>query len=285
MLTVIVACIAFFVIYDFPETASFLTPEERAFVTYRLRYDGQESEAAGVRVAQNEKQDWKSVKAAFLDWQIWVNILVYWGYVCPLYGVSLFMPTIIKELGFSTTSSQLLTVPPYVTAAVLTVVVAYAADKKRIRSPFIMVCFLFQLIGFIMCISSGKFGVTYSGVFIAACAIYPTHPTNLTWLSNNLAGSYKRAVGVAIQISMGNMAGAMASNFYRKEDSPRYILGHALEIGFICVGMVAATILIVSYDRINKKRARQVANGEHNGYTPEELSDLGDRAITFKYTL
>ena len=81
------------------------------------------------------------------------------------------------------------------------------------------------------------------------------------------------------------MAGAMASNFYRSEDAPRYILGHALEIGFICVGMIAATILIISYDRINKKRAKQVANGEHNQYTAEELSDLGDRAMTFRYTL
>ncbi|KAK4502735.1 hypothetical protein PRZ48_006161 [Zasmidium cellare] len=285
ILTVLVAVAAYFVIYDFPETATFLTPEERAFVVYRLRYDGQDVAANGQRVAQNEKQDWNSVKAALLDWQIWINVFVYWGYVCPLYGVSLFLPTIIKDLGFSTTSSQLLTVPPYVVASVLTVLVAYAADKKRIRSPFIMVCFVFQLVGFIMCISSGTFGVTYAGVFIAACAIYPTHPSNLTWLSNNLAGSYKRAIGVAIQISMGNMAGAMASNFYRKKDAPRYILGHALEIGFICVGMVAATILIVSYDRINKKRVKQVANGEHNGYTPEELSDLGDRAMTFRYTL
>ena len=57
------------------------------------------------------------------------------------------------------------------------------------------------------------------------------------------------------------------------------------EIGFITAGLIAATILIFSYKRVNAKRERQVAAGEHNGYTPEELSDLGDKAPTFRYTL
>lgn len=95
-----------------------------------------------------------------------VNIIVYWGYVCPLYGLSLFLPTIIKELGYKTTTAQLLTVPIYITASIICVGVAYIADRKRIRFPFILGGLIFQLIGFIMCISSGNAGVTYAGVFI-----------------------------------------------------------------------------------------------------------------------
>jgi len=78
---------------------------------------------------------------------------------------------------------------------------------------------------------------------------------------------------------------AMASNFYRAKDAPRYKLGHSIEIGFVCAGIIVITFLNFNYRRINKKRAKQMANGEHNGYTPEELSDLGDRAITFRYMI
>lgn len=77
----------------------------------------------------------------------------------------------------------------------------------------------------------------------------------------------------------------MASNFYRAEDAPRYILGHALELGFIVAGILAGIILVLNYKRINKKRERQLAEGAHNGYTPEELAALGDRAMTFRYVL
>lgn len=79
-MTVIVAILAFFVLFDFPETATFLTPEERAFVVYRLKYQGQDENDAH-KVAQAEEFSWKYVKDAFLDWQIWVNIWVYWGIV------------------------------------------------------------------------------------------------------------------------------------------------------------------------------------------------------------
>lgn len=77
----------------------------------------------------------------------------------------------------------------------------------------------------------------------------------------------------------------MASNFYRAKDAPRYKLGHGLEIGFICLGLVALTIQAMNYKRINKKRDTQIAAGEHNGYTPEDLSEFGDKAVTFRYTL
>jgi hypothetical protein len=285
ILTVLCACAAYFVIHDFPETAKFLTPEERAFVAYRLKYDGQDAcTPDGQKVPQNDERSWKFVRAASADWQVWVNVFVYWGYVCPLYGLSLFMPTIIKELGFKTTSAQLLTVPVYVAACIVTIAVAYAADKTKIRSPYIFTGFFFQLVGFIMCISTGNAGVTYAGVFIAACAIYPVHPSNITWLSNNLCGTYKRAVGMGMQISLGNLAGAYASNFYRRKDAPRYFLGHGLEIGFITMGIIAASIQLIGYRRVNAKREKALLDSEHNTSTPEELSELGDKAITFRYT-
>ncbi|KAI4834406.1 MFS general substrate transporter [Aureobasidium sp. EXF-8845] len=286
LLTFLVAIVAFFVLVDYPETASFLTVEERAFITYRLKYDGQDTSAAhGYRVAQTDRSDKKFLFAAFKDWQIWVNVVVYWGYVCPLYGISLFLPTIIKELGYKTTTAQLLTVPIYVVASAITIAVAYAADRKRLRSPWILVGLCFQAVGFIMCIATSHPGVTYAGIFIAACALYQCQPSNITWLSNNLSGSYKRAVGMGIQISVGNLAGAMASNFYRSADAPRYKLGHGLEIGFICMGAIALLIQVFGYRRINKQREISLAEGEAEKLTVEELGDLGDKAVTFRYTL
>ncbi|KAI0539229.1 major facilitator superfamily domain-containing protein [Xylaria digitata] len=283
--TVVVAVAAFFLLYDFPETATFLTEEERAFVIFRLKYQGhlEAKDEGSVQVAQADEFEWKYVWAAFKDWQIWVNIFVYWGIVCPLYGISLFLPSIIKNLGYVSSTAQLLTVPIYVTAALLAIVVAYFSDRVGKRSPFVVTCMCAILVGFILCISTSNPSAVYAGVFIAAAGLYPAFAGNIAWLSNNLAGDYKRSAGMAIQIGVGNLGGAFASNFYRQKDSPRYILGHALELGFTSVGLIAAVILILSYSRINKKRARIVREGGHNQFTPEELSVKGDRAVTFRY--
>ena len=59
-------------------------------------------------------------------------------------------------------------------------------------------------------IASSNPKVVYGGVFISACAIYPAFPGVITWLSNNLCGSYKRSAGMAIQIGVGNLGGVSA---------------------------------------------------------------------------
>ncbi|KAL7894925.1 major facilitator superfamily domain-containing protein [Trichoderma sp. SZMC 28014] len=286
--TVLVAASAFFFLFDFPETATFLTEEERAFVIHRLKYQGQvqllaDGTANQTQVAQAEEFQWKYVWQAFTDWQIWVNIVVYWSIVCPLYGISLFLPTIIKSLHYTSSTAQLMTVPIYVVAAILAVITAWFSDRVGKRSPFIIGYLFMMILGYGMCIGSSNPKVVYGGIFLVACAIYPSFPGNITWLCNNLSGSYKRSAGMAIQIGVGNLGGAMASNFYRQVDSPRYILGHGLELGFISMGIVASVILIVSYHTINKKRETKLANGEAANYTPQELSEMGDKAVTFRY--
>jgi hypothetical protein len=75
----------------------------------------------------------------------------------------------------------------------------------------------------------------------------------------------------------------MSSNFYRARDAPRYMLGHGLELGFIGGGIIASVILLVGYAAQNKKRDRRIAEGALDSYTAQELSEKGDRAVTYRY--
>lgn len=289
LLTVAIAFCAYFLVYDFPDTASFLTPEEQAWAVHRLKYQG--SSRSGRMIAETDKFQWKYVVRAVTDWQLYVGLIMYWGIVCPLYGISIFLPTIINELGYKAVYAQLLTIPIYFTAAVMTVVVCFFSDRAakagKERSPYIFWPMCAILAGFIMAIGGSAAGnvpgVVYAGVFIATCGIYPAFPGNITWMSNNLAGSYKRAAGMAFHIGVGNLGGAMASNFYRTKDEPKFLLGHGLEIMFCVLGLIAVVVLRLNYKKINAKRERIADDGGH--YTDQELSQMGDRAPTFRYQL
>lgn len=50
-----------------------------------------------------------------------------------LYAFSLFIPTIIQQMGYQSTRAQLLSVPPYAVAAVVTITVGYVADRTGKR--------------------------------------------------------------------------------------------------------------------------------------------------------
>ena len=64
-----------------------------------------------------------------------------------LYGISTFMPAIIKGLGYANVYANLLTVPVYFVAAAAFLTTAYLSDKYQLRSPFIAFGFVMYLIG------------------------------------------------------------------------------------------------------------------------------------------
>ena len=112
LLTVVIGFVSFWVVQDFPDDATFLKPLERHVVLMRLKSDGQASH-------RYETFKWKYFWAAFKDWKTWTGMLMYMGVDGSLYAFSLFLPSVINELGYTATRAQLLTVPPYSVACLM----------------------------------------------------------------------------------------------------------------------------------------------------------------------
>jgi nitrate/nitrite transporter NarK len=78
---------------DGPQSATWLSPAERALVAARVSDDAMPAGSpAATRAAH-------SVRAAFTDARVWALSLVYLAGTVALYGVNFWMPTIIQELG------------------------------------------------------------------------------------------------------------------------------------------------------------------------------------------
>ncbi|KAJ6498892.1 MFS general substrate transporter [Mycena sanguinolenta] len=280
--TVAVGCLAFLVLVDFPATASFLTLEERSFIVWRKKYDNSS-------VGEEEHFEMRHLVAALIDWQVWLHILIYFSIVGPLYGITLFLPTIISTFGHNVPVSQLLTVPPYVFATIVLFIFAYWSDKIKKRSPFIYAGLFMLLIGFSINISNAPSGAKYFGTFFCVAGSYASFPGVVAWLGNNEAGQYKRGIAMALHIGIGNFSGAIASNIYRTQDKPRFIIGHGCELMFVGIGLICVPIAVLTYTRINKRRDERargmLERGEKNLYTNKELREMGDRAPDFRYTI
>ncbi len=143
--------------------AKFLTASERIEVQRRI---GEE------RGSLSDEFDLKYVGQALKDWKIWIMAIIALGTFTALYSVSLFLPTIIKELGYADNAAQLLTVPPYVLACICTVAGSFFADKFGQRGVFLLGFELVAIVGFIMLITSDDPHVQYAGTFFAAAGNY-----------------------------------------------------------------------------------------------------------------
>lgn len=170
LVTIAVAIASYAIMVDYPDTAHFLTEEEREYILDRLKHHGFRGEGAG-KIEEDDEFSWPAIKSAFMSWQVGLGVLLFMACVAPLYGISLFLPTIIKDLGYKKSVAQLMTVPVYTLAACTSIAVAYAADKLGKRTPFLFGSLFVIMIGYIMCISTGSPAVVYAGVFFAAAGV------------------------------------------------------------------------------------------------------------------
>ncbi|KAJ7224133.1 major facilitator superfamily domain-containing protein [Mycena pura] len=247
LVTVVAGAASFWIIQDFPDTAKFLTEAERTVVIRRLQADDQYS-------AGGEALRWKYIWKSLIDWKTWVGMAVYTGADMPLYAFALFLPTIISQVWFDATPANLLTVPVYFWACCITCLVNFSADRWGRRGLLNIVFLCIGGAGYIILIASRNPALSYFATFMATCGIYPV--IRFAWMSNNVEGSYKRSVSLAMVISFGNINGAVSSNVYRNKDKPWYRLGHGLVLMYIMFGIIASTGYYFGVRAENARRDR-----------------------------
>ena len=160
----------------------------------------------------------KYVYQAITDWKIYIFMLICMAGFCPIYSFALFLPTIIKNMGYTANDAQLMSVPPYVCACFFTIVASWYADRVKKRGIFLMGFQLVAIAGFAMLAATGKPSVQYAGTVLAAIGIYPQIPLGMAWNSGNIGGSLKRGTGIAMQVMGGNCGGIIASYVYLSRD-------------------------------------------------------------------
>jgi len=308
--TIIIGFLTAFVLPENLENASFFTEEERVFAVKRFRLDdsgfsnASASPETGTKddndlnvgpvdfstYPEDEKFEWKEVTRGLFDIQTWLTGLATFGYLVGLYSYSYFLPTIVSGLGYTGSEAQLHTVPPYVLATVLTVVVAFLSDRFKMRGPFVLICLPVSAIGFVLAITADNDRTRYIAVFFMATGAYPTTPCVFSVLPNNSSGHYKKASAVAFQILLGNLSGFVATFAYTSDQKPKYIRGHTISLCFVVFSwiLIACNVCYCLWENKARRDGRREDNLikyktlVHEGKTQ---APIGDRHPNFRFTL
>ncbi|KAH7002669.1 major facilitator superfamily domain-containing protein [Ilyonectria destructans] len=264
-------------VFDWPENARFLSPDDRIRVQRRIIADRQGRTA--------EDFDKRHIFAALKDWKTYGYMVIYMGCLVPLYAFSLFLPTILRGMGYQGTHAQLMSVAPYAAAATVTVAIGFLADRTRWRGYLNMVTVTVGIAGFLMLISTSNPKVQYAGTFFGAIGIYPTIPNTLSWIVNNTEGSLKRAVVLGLVVGWGNLNGVVSSNIYLVKQAPRFWTGHSVVLGYQVIFLLGGSIFMhFALARQNKLRREGKMNEKWDAMTEDERWVAGDKRPDFVYT-
>ena len=146
-------------IVDFPDRATFLQPEQRAFIIARVNADRGDAEADHFTLKVGLKH------AA--DLKLWAFGLIFCFSTMPAYAFSYFLPVILSGGGYSRELSLILSAPPYVAAAIFTFAMAVFSDKRKNRAIFIGLSATVCFTGLFIMAYAGTLGVRYFGSFLA----------------------------------------------------------------------------------------------------------------------
>lgn len=131
-----------------PSRAKFLMPQEREVASLRMKHD---SHGAEEEIVDDEHLSLHWVRMAILSPNTWFCSLAWFfllipirssnydEHVCAAFAnlkaqrFSLFLPTIIQTLGYTTTKAQLYTVPPNVVAFSCVLLTAAFSDHFKMR--------------------------------------------------------------------------------------------------------------------------------------------------------
>ncbi|KAK6499165.1 hypothetical protein TWF481_011736 [Arthrobotrys musiformis] len=286
IVTVLLGVICYIFLVESPAlSTSWLEPEEIRYLELRqlarrLSLSSRQESTPTVRVLLDVLTDWKMVLLIFVNW----------SQAVPNYALKFTMPQIIKNMGFTSATAQLLTIPPYSCGAISAYGFSVIADRKSWRMPFILVPQLCVIVAFAILFNKAanikdNIAVCYFAVCLSCFGMYPILPGVNAWNVSNVISPTKRAISIGYLICMGNAGGIIGSYIYIEKEKPRYPTGFGASFGFAAAGIVAGLILEYCLWNINRKNARFTEEEIREKYSEEELDKMGEKSPLFKYTL
>ncbi|KAL8663995.1 MAG: hypothetical protein Q9202_003412 [Teloschistes flavicans] len=280
VITIAYGLVTIFFLPATPSHARFLSEAEREAAVHRMGLDAHGATQASK--VESEKFSWHWVRMAILNVNTIVLSLNFFAIITPIYSFSLFLPTIISSLGYSSVKAQLFTVPPNMAGFFAVILCTYLSDKINARGPIMIGCCSVAIIGYIMLLIKTRPLVHYGGTFLVAVGVFPSSPAVMGWLANNLAPHYVRATGTGLQIAIANCSAFIATFTYLKKDAPNYTTGHAINLGMLVFSLILSTTNITYCKWENRRRLR----GERD-YRLSEGDEglLGYQHPSFRYTI
>ncbi|KAF5377027.1 hypothetical protein D9757_007751 [Collybiopsis confluens] len=284
----------------------FMTPEMKELLIRRLARDNPSA------TTDQDKFSFREVARSLKSPHVLIIFAMFYFSGTLLFGQALFLPSIVNQLGFSPNRTQLLSVGPFATGFLVTLVVSTWSDRMKSRAVPTMMISLLALAGFSLYLgtlfplsevpptyplsigSTAKF-TRYGSLFLTVPGIYAAVPAISAWMSNNSEPHYRRATSIALGFIATNAGGITSTWLFPSKEAPNFRRATIINITFSLLIILGAGLNAFYLDYMNKQKIKnrdQILapyNLESDDVKRTNATrawvELGDRHPDFKYTL
>uniref|UniRef100_A0A8H7Y4K6 Major facilitator superfamily (MFS) profile domain-containing protein n=2 Tax=Psilocybe cubensis TaxID=181762 RepID=A0A8H7Y4K6_PSICU len=253
-----------------PRDSKFLTHDEKEVIMRRLERDRPS-------INPSDKFSFWEVFRSLSSPQVIFMFIIFFMLGTTLYGLALFLPSIVNQLGFSPNKSQLLSVGPFAAGFFITFLVAYLSDKYNSRGIPSAIVSMLAVIGFAVYLRTDHKFTAYGSLYLTVPGVYACAPMLCAWMANNSEPYYRRATSVAIGFVATNAGGILSTWRFPTKEGPRFRKTTIMDLTFSVLIVVFCLInmLYLNWRNQQKKKQRTALLAP---YADEKRSDGGERA-------
>ncbi|KAH9907612.1 MFS general substrate transporter [Xylariomycetidae sp. FL2044] len=270
VITIGLSLLAFATLTDRPETARWLTAEEKSLAVARVKSE---------RVAQTavlDTMDRRKLWLGFWNPVVLVTALMFLFNNITVQGLAFFTPTIVASIypDYTTVQKQLYTVPPYVVGAAFVIILPLLSWRTDRRQIFLIATAPLTMMGYIMFLASTDPTVRYAATFFTAISCFAVGPLANAQVAVQVVSDSARSMSLGTNMMFGNVGGLIATWSYLSWDGPDYPIGNGLNLASACVILVLATAALLWMRADNKRRERRNVEEELAGLSATEVESL-----------
>ncbi|KAH7014555.1 major facilitator superfamily domain-containing protein [Microdochium trichocladiopsis] len=272
-MTTLWAVVCFFLVPSDTQSAWFLNEAEKQAAKARLQKDSVETSEGNFNLGQ--------ALSEFKTPHGWIRIVIVFVAGTVLTSNANFLAMVVTRLGLSVIQTNLYTVAPALTGAVVLIAYCKSSDHFRERGDHMAGSFVVSLVGYalLFTIDPTNTSILYFAIFLCTLGAYPSTPLGAAWLVANIPDLNARALTSGVYIAAANSAGFLSSNIYLSAEAPRYVTSLRVNITMCCLG-AAATTAYGTWMRWENRRRDQKYGGGVAGDTSS-----GSRDPRFRFQL
>lgn len=204
-------------------------------------------------IANQEKVSVLESLKVLLDYKCWMQACIIFCLNASFGSLPAFLPTIVKEMGFTSIRAQGLSAPPYLAAYFVCISLAFVSDKLRHRGLLIALFAWIGAIGYLMLRLFERTSVRYGAIYLVACGVFPCIGLTFSWVTDNQPSSNRRGAGLALFGMIGQCGPFLGANIFPDDTAPYFQHGMGILTIVLFVGGLLAVGLSVALHFENKR--------------------------------
>ncbi|KAI0095223.1 major facilitator superfamily domain-containing protein [Irpex rosettiformis] len=231
----------------------------------------------------------KMIVSVITDWRLWPLYALGLLHMVPVTPPQTYLTLSLRNLGFSTIQSNLLSIPSTVIGGLTLLMAGYFSEmiNSRVAATIILQIWALPLLVVLYTFNQQTSQWVYYAVVTLITGFPYVHPVQVAWASSNSSSVRTRTVSASIY-NMCVQAGAMiGANIYQASDKVRCLdkRGNRVLIGICSLNICLYIFTYFFYRTINTRRAKKwdtMSPKEQQEYL-DTTTDNGNKRLNFRF--